>query len=271
MLPFIKQDQSLIFSGLSSKFTICKAVLNIHPMQSLKWRKNLVWISLLAISLGYMESAVVVYLRALYYPNGFDFPLVVMDQQIALTELFREAATLVILFAIGIITGKSRPQKFAYFIYTFALWDIFYYAFLKILINWPESLLTWDILFLIPTTWIGPVLAPLIISITMIAFALLIIISEGKGKIVKFSRHTIWLLIIGSGIVILSFIWDYSSYMLEHFSFMQFISPTNTETKIAIAYQYIPRNFKWVLFLIGEILLVMGIYTEYSTKRKTSE
>ena len=34
---------------------------------------------LYAVAMGYLEAAVVVYLRAIYYPEGFSFPLKPMD------------------------------------------------------------------------------------------------------------------------------------------------------------------------------------------------
>jgi len=103
------------------------------------------------------------------------------DEHLALTEIFREAATLIMLVGIGIIAGRNSSERFAWFLYSFAVWDIFYYVFLKLLLNWPESFMTWDILFLIPVTWVGPVIAPVIVSITMIAFALIILYSNQKS------------------------------------------------------------------------------------------
>jgi len=103
------------------------------------------------------------------------------DEHLALTEIFWEAATLIMLVGIGIIAGRNSSERFAWFLYSFAVWDIFYYVFLKLLLNWPESFMTWDILFLIPVTWVGPVIAPVIVSITMIAFALIILYSNQKS------------------------------------------------------------------------------------------
>jgi len=100
-------------------------------------------------------------------------------------ECCREAATIIMLAAVGIIAGKDNLQRFAYFLYAFAVWDIIYYAGLKVLLNWPSSFLTWDVLFLIPVPWIGPVLAPIISSLTMILFGGIIICLQEKGYIVK--------------------------------------------------------------------------------------
>ena len=93
---------------------------------------RILWIVLLfSIAMGFLESAVVIYLRKIYYPNGFSLPLVAIDKDILLTELLREAATIIMLLTVGIIAGKTKVSRFAYFIFCFGVWDIFYYVFLK--------------------------------------------------------------------------------------------------------------------------------------------
>lgn len=92
-------------------------------------KKTLIWISLFAIAMGFLETSVVVYLRELYYPRGFKFPLVIIPNKIAVVEFWREIATIVMLVGAGIIAGKTRLSRFAYFIIAFAIWDIFYYCF----------------------------------------------------------------------------------------------------------------------------------------------
>jgi hypothetical protein len=37
--------------------------------------KTIIWLAVFSMAMGYLESAVVVYLRKLYYPDGFKFPL----------------------------------------------------------------------------------------------------------------------------------------------------------------------------------------------------
>ena len=113
---------------------------------------TLVWITIFAVCMGIFESAIVIYIRELYYPSGFGFPLVPIEPKIAITELLRELASLFMLLSVGVLVGKNLSQRFAWFIYTFAVWDIVYYVFLYLILQWPESLLTWDILFLIPVT-----------------------------------------------------------------------------------------------------------------------
>src|SRR4051812_6467788 len=130
--------------------------------------KTLLCLTLFSIAMGYLETAVVVYLRSMYFPAGFDHPVLSIPQNIAVTELWREIATLVMLIGAGIMAGKNGSQRFGFFIYCFAVWDIFYYVFLKVLLDWPESLFAWDVLFLLPVPWVGPVIAPVIVSLTMI-------------------------------------------------------------------------------------------------------
>ncbi len=127
------------------------------------------------VAFAYVESSVVVYLRALYYPGGFVFPLKAMPAQHAIVELLREFATIIMLVTVGWMAGRSRWSRFGYFIIAFAVWDIFYYVWLKVLLNWPASIFDWDILVLIPLPWIGPVIAPCLISILMATAGFLIV------------------------------------------------------------------------------------------------
>ncbi len=143
--------------------------------------KTLTWVVVFSIAMGYLEAAVVVYLRELYYPEGFDFPLKEMDMGIIVTELFREAATMIMLLSIGFLAAKRKIERLAYFVLPFAIWDIFYYVFLKVALGWPESLLTWDILFMLPVTWVGPVICPVINSLTMILLCMQFSIIQAKA------------------------------------------------------------------------------------------
>ena len=134
-----------------------------------------IYLGLFAISMGYLEAAVVVYLRKILYPNHSLFPLVIdISNKFFFIEIARELSTIIILFMVAVLAGKKFIERFSYFLYIFAIWDIFYYLFLKITINWPASFLDWDILFLIPIPWTSPVLAPLVCSLTMIILSSLV-------------------------------------------------------------------------------------------------
>lgn len=228
--------------------------------------KILLWVTIFSIAMGFLETSVVVYLRALLYPHGFVFPLAPIPHQLALTEILREAATLVMLLGIGILAGRNIASRFAWFIYSFAIWDIFYYVFLKLILNWPESWMTWDILFLIPSAWVGPVITPVIVSLTMILLALSIIYHDSRRDHVHLKPVEWILLIIGSIVLILGFVWDYSSFILEKYRLPDIWS-TPTDDLQNLALTYVPRKFNWVLFCVGEFFILSGIFKFWRRSR----
>ena len=99
-------------------------------MQNTKGR--FFWLAFFSIAMGFLEGAVVIYLRKIYYPDGFDFPLNIIQNDIALVEFLREAATLMMLITIGVIAGSNRTERLLFFCYCFGIWDLVYYAVLKI-------------------------------------------------------------------------------------------------------------------------------------------
>jgi len=220
---------------------------------------KLFWVTLFGIAMGFLESAVVIYLREIYYPAGFNFPLAQMSSKLVITEFLREAATIIMLLGIGMLTGKNKAEKFAYFIYTFALWDIFYYVFLKILLNWPASWLTWDVLFLIPTLWTGPVIAPVIVSFTMILLSLVIVFFNNKNNDVSICFLEWALLICGSIVIIISFTWDYCRYIFNAYSINQLLTLPNKNI-FDYSIKYVPASFPWVIFVIGEVIILEAIF-----------
>lgn len=122
-----------------------------------------------AVAMAWVESAVVFYLRSLMHriePHQPDpFPII---RGFGWVELVREFSTLVMLFAVGIFAGRTWRARLGYFAIGFGVWDIFYYVFLKIICGWPHSFFDWDILFLLPLPWWGPVLAPMLIALLLI-------------------------------------------------------------------------------------------------------
>ncbi len=143
-----------------------------------------------SIAFGYIEAAVVVYLRQIFHPDGFTFPMTVFGtgplfKRFLLTEIGREAATIVLIFTGAWLSGYNRQQRVAYFLIIFAVWDIFYYVWLKVLLDWPASIMDWDILFLIPVTWASPVLYPVLISTTLIVFAVAILYRCSCGRPIR--------------------------------------------------------------------------------------
>src|SRR5439155_20278960 len=133
----------------------------VDAMPTLKtFNRTVAWVTIYGVAMGVLEAALVIYLRRLYFPGGFHFPLWVAETEVAIIELWRETATILMLIAVGALAGRNRGERFAYFLYAFGIWDLVYYVFLKLAIDWPSSLLTWDILFLLPVPWFGPILTP---------------------------------------------------------------------------------------------------------------
>lgn len=228
-------------------------------MDNNNYRQKLFVVTIFSIAMGLFESVLVIYLRELYYPNGFTFPLKQISIHILNLEYLREVSTIVMLICIGLLAGKNFSEKFAFFIFSFGVWDIFYYIWLKVFINWPSSFLTWDVLFLIPIVWLGPVLAPVMCSITMIFFAFVIITLQQKGfnVIIKFRE---WVFVIlGSAFIFTSFIWDYTNIIVKGGFISELTSiRTNPEFQKIIS-EYIPHYYDWYLFAIGELLILIGI------------
>lgn len=141
------------------------------------------------VTFGFVEAAVVYYLRALIHFHQ-NYPLshykvllnlgfitfvqpahsLLLNHRISDIEITRESATIVMLAAVAFIAANRWRQRLGAFLVCFACWDLAYYLFLRILDNWPRSLLTKDVFFLIPVTWIGPVITPIVLS-----FAILIL------------------------------------------------------------------------------------------------
>ena len=216
-------------------------------------------IGIFAIAMGFLEAIVVVYLREIFYPLGFDFPLTILSPSMYSVELLREAATLIMLALIGIIAGKNSLQKFSYFIYCFGVWNIFYYVGLKSLLNWPPSLLTWDILFLIPVPWVGPVLAPVICSLTMIFLAICLIYTQEKGYEVSLTYREWSLISIGALIIFYSFIQDYTNIIIEGGFLKNVWTLRTNENFNQLISEFIPTCFNWIMFSAGEILILLSI------------
>ncbi|MCW3071418.1 MAG: hypothetical protein JWO44_1308 [Bacteroidetes bacterium] len=223
--------------------------------------KTILWLTLFSIAMGYLETSVVVYLRKLYYPEGFKFPLIPVTRDIATTEFWREAATIIMLIGAGVMSGRNPLQRFVFFLYSFAIWDIFYYVFLKVLLNWPESLFTWDILFLIPVPWVGPVIAPCLVSLSMILFTLVVVYFQEKGKKVFVNFHEWLLLIFGSITAIVSFMWDYIIYVSNYGDDIGVWTLSSNQNMFDEVRKYVPDHFNWGLFSVGQGLILISVFS----------
>ncbi len=222
-------------------------------------KTKIAFLVIFSIAMGYFEAAVVVYLRQIYYPEGFEFPLKIIALHGFSIEFFREISTIIMLISVALIAGKSFYLRFAYFLFCFGLWDIFYYFWLKVLLNWPPSFLTWDVLFLIPIVWAGPIIAPIICATTMIVFSAIIFYFQIKGLDFKIKPLEWFLLSCGSLIIFLSFIWNYGWLFIESGFINRFHNLSSDPQFQEIITTYIPASFNWPLFFSGELLIISAI------------
>jgi hypothetical protein len=171
--------------------------------------KRFALVVMFGIAFAYIEAAVVVYLREIFHADGFTFPLrefpIGENVSLLLTEIGREAATIVLILASCWLIGRNLQERFAYFMAIFAIWDIFYYVWLKVLINWPASIMDWDILFLIPTRWASPVLAPVIVSVIMLLFAVIMLYRNSRGVPLRVSLIDVVVFSLAALVVVVSF------------------------------------------------------------------
>ena len=132
-----------------------------------------------AIAMAWVESAVVVYLRVLIgRVDPYQADPLPVSAGLGWIEIGREVATLVMLCAVGWLAGRTWHGRAGYALIAFGTWDIFYYIFLIPMTGWPLSVLNWDVLFLIPLPWWGPVLAPVLISLLLILGGMLTVLGE---------------------------------------------------------------------------------------------
>lgn len=227
-----------------------------------RWRlpiNNLFWVTLVAIAMGLLECSVVIYLRELIYPDGFQFPLRGTSYTVEVTELLRELSTMIMLLGIGVLAGRNKQERFAWFIYSFAIWDLFYYLFLYLIIGWPASLLDWDLLFLIPIMWIGPVWAPVLLSFLMILLAISILCYPGHKHNSNLKLSEWIVLTAGAIIIIVAFCKDYYLYISNKFPAIPYTQLFFSKNSFTYANQYVPTSFDVAFFLGGCAVLCAGI------------
>jgi hypothetical protein len=188
---------------------------------------------------------VVIYLREIAVPIRAQaglppselFPIPSLEQigpkiKLVEMELAREAATLAMLAAVaGIVSRKSV----AAFSLAFGIWDLAFYGWLRVLIGWPPTPNTWDLLFLVPVPWAAPVLAPSIVALSLAIGGALVLASDPAEKSTP-SRIAGPLLVSGAAVLLVSFMWDWRHWLAGG----------------------MPRSFPWGIFAAGEILGIAG-------------
>jgi len=223
------------------------------------YKSRFFWLAVFAVAMGFLEGIVVIYLRELYYPEGFDFPVKLMSPELVRIEWIREISTLIMLAAVGIISGRNNTQRLLYSLFAFGVWDIFYYIALKIMIGWPASLLTWDLLFLIPWSWVGPVLAPVINSLTMIFMAVFIVRRDESASPVKPQPIDMILILSGAVIILYTYLIDHLRLIIDSGVIASEKSPDASDQFIKMLTSFVPDSYNWPVFIFGELLIISAI------------
>jgi len=197
-----------------------------------------------AIAMAWLEAATVYYLRVLVdrlQPYQAD-PLP-MSGAVGQVELVREAATLVMLLTVGMLAGRTWEARFGFTAIAFGVWDIFYYVFLKAIYDWPKSLFDWDILFLLPLPWWGPVIAPMSIAALMILWGTLV--SQRSEETARPPLTTAWILCwIGIGLALYAFMADALRVADQGVDAVRTVLPT---------------TFNWSVFVVGLALMAAPV------------
>jgi hypothetical protein len=148
-------------------------------------------LALFGASFGFVEAAVVVYLRTAggafgHYSSTiselrYSSPtyqqaissLAQFPAALRTIEVFREAATMIMIGSVSLLAGARAKERWGSFLWAFAVWDLTYYAGLWAILRWPSSLKDYDVLFLIPVPWVAQVWYPLLVSaLTLLIVAL---------------------------------------------------------------------------------------------------
>jgi len=191
-----------------------------------------------AIAMAWVEAASVFYIRALvgriepYQAN----PLPINDA-LGSVELWREASTLVMLATVGMLAGRTWRRRVGYSALAFGAWDIFYYVFLRIMSGWPRTLLDWDILFLLPLPWWGPVLAPVSIALVMIVWGTLATQAKDDATDARWAGA---LAFVGIGLAL-------GVFMIDAWRAL----PHGRDAVL----QVLPTTFNWSLFWLAVLLM----------------
>jgi hypothetical protein len=206
---------------------------------------TLVFVALFALAMAYLEAAVVVYLRLIYGITDLVRDVAAYDPALAAIEVGREAATLVMLLAVGLAAGRSAQARLGFALFAFGLWDILYYAWLRILIGWPRTLLDPDLLFLIPLPWWGPVLSPVLIAVLAIVAGWLAIARDDRAIGLDPGRAG-WAF-LGAGILAALY-----AFMADALRAL----PASPEALSRLR----PSPFPWPVYSAGLLLMVLALW-----------
>jgi len=218
--------------------------------------RRLAPVALFAFAFAWVEASVVVYLRRLVGVVEPWRDAGVYDATIAAVEVGREAATLLMLASLGWACGRTAQSRIGFALFAFGVWDILYYVWLKILVDWPASLLTPDVLFLIPLPWWGPVVTPILVALLLAGSGAAAITLDDRGRAVRVGAWDG--LMMTAGVVLILF-----AFMADAIA----ILPATAEALSGVR----PSVFRWGHYSVGLLLLGFGIVRPLAaTARRTA-
>jgi hypothetical protein len=208
-------------------------------------RRTWILVAIFAVAMAWVEAAVVYDLRVLvdrlqpYQANPLP-----MAGALGNIELVREVATLVMLAAVGWLAGGTLRARLAYSAIAFGVWDVVYYVSLRVMYGWPASLLDWDVLFLLPLPWWGPVIAPMSIAVLMIAWGTLATASPALSSRTG-GESRLWSAAgLGAALALYVFMADALR-----------AAPYGVEAVRAV----LPETFNWPMFLVALALMAAPV------------
>ena len=211
-------------------------------------RTRWVVVAAFAVAMGWMEAACVFYIRALVNRiEPYQVNPLPMDPMLGHVELWREAATIVMIAMVGILAGRTWRERWGYAAIAFGSWDIFYYVCLRLICGWPQTPLDWDVLFLLPLPWWGPVLAPVCIAVLLIVWGTLATQSRRRST----EKRWVWALAgVGIALALGVFMTD-AWHALPH-------------GRNAVL-QVLPERFNWPMFWAALLLIASPVLHRIAT------
>jgi hypothetical protein len=207
-----------------------------------------------AIAMAWLEAASVFYIRTLvgriepYQAN----PLPI-NGPLGEVEVWREAATLVMIATLGLLAGRTWRHRAGYAAMVFGTWDIFYYVFLHVISGWPRTLVDWDVLFLLPLPWWGPVIAPVSIAVVLIIWGTLATQAGEQGADARWARA---LASIGSVLALALFMVDAWRAL-----------PNGRDAVLRV----LPTSFDWPLFWVAWLLIALPVLRQVTRRSRRAD
>lgn len=202
--------------------------------------RRLPFVAVYAIAMAYVEGAAVTYLREARGIHDLVRDLPTQFDRLAGIEIGREVATIIMLLSVGWIAGRRLQDRLGFFVFAFGLWDIAYYFWLALFNGWPRSPLDWDVLFLIPVPWWGPVLAPALIALMMCIGGAAAVRGADRGVSWRLSWTNAAVAAAGIALVLFAFTFNALRAVPDGVSAVAHVRPT---------------DFQWALFVPGFVAM----------------